>query len=693
MSLSEILGTAISGLAASQAGLRTVSTNIANVGTAGYARQKVSQATSVTAGRVTGVLTGEPERIADRFLEANAWRRSGDVGRADAAASYLDRLQALLGAPGAESGLAGRIDAIGTAAIALSASQNSSQTSAAFVGNVEDALNVMRQLDRDVGAIRADAQSEVVDTVDRINGLLVRIHDLNAGVAQMKGQGRSAAGAEDQRMLALDELSTLVKVQIRTQPDGRINIETATGAMLLDGKLRQLSFPAGEGAAQPLYPDIDIRFAGPNGSVGPATGETIASAAAGGTLGGLLEMRDGTLPAFADRLGTLFSGLARSLNAASNAGTAVPAPQTLAGRQTGLIGSDRLGFTGRAAFAVTAADGTLVARTEIDLATVASVDDAVAAINTGLGGAATASFSNGRLTIAAGSGKGIVVAQDPAAPAARAASGFAQFFGLNDIVRSADSTLVPMGFVAGDQHGFATGQTAEVLLRDADGRMLARHTLTPASGGTMGDLLAELNASPIGSFGTMSLDSLGRFAFTPIAALPGAGISFASDATDRFGTGLGLAALSGVSGRASGLVSAEVRPDLSTSPDRLPLARLQSVAVGAKALGAGDLSGALGFADALAAALDLGREGRVTTSNLSTRLVGTTGAAAARASDSLTDARGRHDDAVNRRDSVSGVNIDEELAQMVVFQNSYGAAARVITTAGEMYDTLLGMVR
>jgi flagellar hook-associated protein 1 FlgK len=49
-------------------------------------------------------------------------------------------------------------------------------------------------------------------------------------------------------------------------------------------------------------------------------------------------------------------------------------------------------------------------------------------------------------------------------------------------------------------------------------------------------------------------------------------------------------------------------------------------------------------------------------------------------------------DAVDRRDSYSGVNVDEELAQMVVLQNSYSAAARVMTTASEMYDTLIGML-
>ncbi|MFC3215273.1 flagellar basal body protein [Novosphingobium panipatense] len=60
MSLSSILNSAKSGLAASQAGMQTVSTNIANVGTAGYARQTVSQSASIAGGNVTGVVVGSP---------------------------------------------------------------------------------------------------------------------------------------------------------------------------------------------------------------------------------------------------------------------------------------------------------------------------------------------------------------------------------------------------------------------------------------------------------------------------------------------------------------------------------------------------------------------------------------------------------------------------------------------------------
>jgi flagellar hook-associated protein 1 FlgK len=40
----------------------------------------------------------------------------------------------------------------------------------------------------------------------------------------------------------------------------------------------------------------------------------------------------------------------------------------------------------------------------------------------------------------------------------------------------------------------------------------------------------------------------------------------------------------------------------------------------------------------------------------------------------------------------SGVNMDEELANLIVYQNAYNAAARVITTARDMYDVLLNVV-
>jgi flagellar hook-associated protein 1 FlgK len=46
-------------------------------------------------------------------------------------------------------------------------------------------------------------------------------------------------------------------------------------------------------------------------------------------------------------------------------------------------------------------------------------------------------------------------------------------------------------------------------------------------------------------------------------------------------------------------------------------------------------------------------------------------------------------DLTDLRQSISGVNMDEELAQMIKFQHGYQAAARFITTVDRMLDTII----
>jgi flagellar hook-associated protein 1 FlgK len=692
VSLNDILGSALSGLGASQSGLRTISANIANVNTPGYARERVSLSTGVSAGRVSGVVVSEPDRIADRFLEGTVYKRSGELGRAEVTADYLDRLQSMLGAPGAPSGLTARLDAITSAAVALTGSPGSEQALAAFSQQVGDAISTMQDLDRDVAGLRGEVETEVGQTVDTINGLLKRIHELNDTVAQLDGLGRSSAGPADQRMSALEELSKLMNVTVRDQPDGRVTIDTESGAVLLDKRLRQLSYPtAAQGASQPAYQPIEIMFAD-----GPATktGERIDSAAVGGKLGGLIDLRDRALPQFADQVGVLFGGLAETLNAVANEGTSVPAPAVLEGRQTGLRGNDRLGFTGSATFAVLKANGELVQSAVIDFSTLTDVDAAVAKINSELTGVATASFVSGKLEISAvASGQGIAIAQGPGAPSSRAGVGFSHFFGLNDVVRSRDSALTPSGLIETDPHGFTAPQTAEVVLRDSSGRVLAKHVLTPDAGPLMKNLVDSLNGSDLAKHGTFSLDQSGRFRFEPEAGQVGATLSIPVDTTDRFGTGRSFSSLAGLTGAAAGLSSAEVPATITGSPGRLPLARLNtSATVGQKAIGQGDARGATAFVDRLAKATDFGKGGSSTIESFASNVIGRAAMQASRAEAAMTDASVRQGDAVNRRDSFSGVNIDEELAQLVVFQNSYSAAARVMTTATDMYDTLLNMV-
>jgi len=698
VSLSEILGSALSGLTAAQAGLRAVSTNVANATTPGYARQRVSLTPQVLGGRSVGVVVGEPQRVADRFLETTVYRRSGDVGRAEAEATYLDRLQTLMGEPGSSAGLPARLNAISSSAIDMASLKASPQSVAVFTGRVQDALDSLKQLDSDVQNIRSEVGAEIGSSVERINSLLVRIYDLNDSIATVTGLGKGTSGAADQRLQAVDELSSLVKVTVRDQVDGRVTIETASGAALLDGRLRQLSYPAaGASAGQTIYPPIDIRFADKLGQPGASTGEVIDTSAVGGRLGGLIDLRDRALPAFSSKVGTLFTGMAEALNAVSNARSAVPPPQSLVGHTTALDAGDRLGFTGSAVFAVVQADGTLTARTQVDFTALgagATVTDAVNAINAGLGASATATFANGKLTItAASAGAGIAVAQDPAAPSDRAGVGFSQFFGLNDLIEGGTGVLAPTGFNASDPTGFTAGQTTQLVLRDVTGRRLAEQTLTATAGATFGNLITDLNSGPLSAYGSFALDNRGRVAFTPLPSVLGSTVSIVADSTDRLGTGRTFSEISGLGGGTRSLATANVRDIILNDPAQLALAKFDTTAaIGSKALGKGDFSGALDFGDQMSKAIDLGANGTLSMETFASRILGGAGTDASRANDRLADMTARRDDAVNRRDNFSGVNIDEELSLMVVLQNSYAASARVVSTANAMYDTLLGMV-
>lgn len=699
MSLNDILGTATSGLAAAQAGLRTVSNNIANVGTSGYARERVNLSASVVQGRVTGVSVGEPTRIADRFLEETVFRRAGDQGQAAVEESYLSRLQSLLGQPGASTGMSARLDAVMAAATEMTGVRNGHQTVAVFTGEVQSMIDTLRQLDSDAQGITSDVSVEIGESVDRVNSLLTQIDDLNGTVARLQGLGRSSAGVADERNKAIEELGGLIKVNVRSQPDGRVQIETATGISLLDNRLRQLSYTPGgnDGISQPTASPIMVHFAGSDAVSGAATGQRIDTAATGGKLGGLIALRDEQLPAFSEKLATLFRGFAETVNRATNASTTVPAPQSMTGRPSGLTSSDRMGFTGSTIFAVTDATGVLVASSTVNfdaLGADATLGDMLSAINAGLGGAATASLdASGTLTLSATDRKnGVVVAQGTP-PGERTGAGFSHYFGLNDLIRSDAGPLVPSGFTTSDLHGFGTGESANIELRNATGKVVASHVLTGTTGATMGDLVAELNGSDLGNFGSFALDDKGRFQFTAKAASSGAQVAITSDSTNRAGTGISFSALSGLSSATSLLQTASLRPDMANDPARFPVATFQTGAsVGQKALGSGDVSGATQLVTILSKSADFGAAGMATLNGFAATLVSKTGLEAAHAATRLTDASARMTDAVNRRDNFSGVNLDEELSQMVILQNSYSASARVVSVASQMYETLLNMI-
>ena len=111
--MSDLLGIGASGISVYQRALSTVSNNIANLGTDGYARQttEIKQNTPQQAGRGyigTGAYFDRVARQYDSFLEASLQQATSDLESEGATVEYTTRLLDLLG--GERSGLTSPLD-------------------------------------------------------------------------------------------------------------------------------------------------------------------------------------------------------------------------------------------------------------------------------------------------------------------------------------------------------------------------------------------------------------------------------------------------------------------------------------------------------------------------------------------------------------------------------------------------------
>ncbi|MEM7169531.1 MAG: flagellar hook-associated protein FlgK [Pseudomonadota bacterium] len=139
-----------------------------------------------------------------------------------------------------------------------------------------------------------------------------------------------------------------------------------------------------------------------------------------------------------------------------------------------------------------------------------------------------------------------------------------------------------------------------------------------------------------------------------------------------------------------------VREDIVTNPEALARGQLRGTPPDLQ-LGLGDSSIAQDLAAAFTESIDFPS---VTNgpSNVSTTLAGYAGtilsfnaANAAEAENALEFQDFSLEVLRNKVQSQSGVNLDEELSNMVILQNAYNASARVIQTANELLDTLLSL--
>ncbi len=705
MSLTSIMNTANSGLAAAQTQLRVVSDNVSNVNTPGYVRKIADQQSLTSQGVGVGVEVTRIRLATDRFLQAASMNAGSEAGRQGVRYELYDRIQSLFGDPGGDTGFFSRVDEVFSAFAASAEDPTSSPRRQEALFRVQALFDESARVSGQIQSVREDADGRIQSAVERGNALLEQIESLNVEIARATSTGGDASGAETAQASLIGQLSELMDVRVSTRAVGGVSIRTGAGVLLAGEGHATLEYNrAGTVNGETSFNEIWVTE--PRGQKRPLM-ESISS----GQIKGLVELRDVDAPQAAERLGELMARVADELNRAHNASTAVPPPTTLTGRNVGQsLESAIAGFSGQTTIAVTNASGVIQARADIVFSgatmtvngAAATPTTFLATLNAQLGGAATASFTNGVLSLSAAGTNGVAVADDATTPSNKAGRGFSHYFGLNDLVTSNRPGFYDAGLTTASPHGFTAGQTLTMRFTGESGATIRDLSVTIPAGGTVGDLLTALNdtATGVGRFGSFALNpTTGALAFTANSN-PAPRLSVLEDRTTQVPSGISLTEMFGIGGgvRASRADGFKLRTDIRQSPSKLALAQINlSAAAGTAALSSGDGRGALALADAgqrtttFQAAGD-SSGGTISISRYAAELAGDIGGKATLAASRKDSASALYTEASARQRGEEGVNLDEELVLMTTYQQAFNASARLIQAAREMYDTLLGMI-
>ena len=698
MSLGVALKTATTGLQAAQASLRAVSDNIANVNTPGYVRKAVNQEQQVVDGAGAGVKISGIRRITDQYLQVASLNAQSDTKRWSAVSQYLDNAQSLFGDPSADGFFFNRLDKVFGAFATLADDPSSTLLRSQALSNIEDFLSEADRINGQIVSLGATVETQIGAGVERANSLLDEISRLNLEIKRASLVGADASGSENIQSQLLDELSGLMNVRTAQRPGGGVDVRTIEGVLI-----------AGDGAAKLTY---NVTATTPGYITAQPAGSSNQQPIqlSSGQLRGLMDLRDIGLPKIYDQLGEFTSRAADQLNAAHNASAAFPPPTTLVGRDTGLdLTSAASGFTGTSTIAVVNAAGVMQRTVAINFtAGTLSVNGGAATaftpatfqadLNTALAGVGSASFAGGALTLSAAGGLGLAIDEGTSQKAGR---GFSHFFGLNDVVKATGFTNYATGLQTTSAHGFTPGGQITLRLSTPDGRPERDVPITVPAGPLMSDLLNTLNnnATGVGLYGAFSLDTNGvlTFAGSPPS---NAELSILTDNTQRGVGGPSISQLFGLGTQARSTRAGrfDVAPSLLSDPTKLSVGKVDvTAALGVVAVRPGDGRGALGVAGSgnipvlFQAAGALGQV-TMTVSRYASEFGGAVGRGAAAAETRQASAEAVAIEATNRRQSVEGVNLDEELVNLTTYQQAFSASARMIQAASELFDTLLSIV-
>ena len=329
--MSDLLSIGSSGVTAYQRALATVSNNIANVSTDGYTRQDVSLSSNQprllgNSYLGTGARFDAVQRQYDAFVESNLRNSNSDLESQKPLLSYVNRLIDVMGDE--SIGLTTAMNRFFESSRDLASDPASVVSRSSFLRDAEGLAARFQQLAGQFELLDNETRQSVDTDVGQINSLTQQLGLLNKQMVKHSSVDSQPSELLDQRDRLLRELSGLISVKTKFEPNGAVMVsvgDTLDQGILVDkANTRAISVEPSAIDSNKLTFVIDAYGK-------PETMPGISS----GKIGGVMNFREQVLsPAF-NSLNDLAEVMAREINAIHREGVDAE----------GLLGGDLFAFS------------------------------------------------------------------------------------------------------------------------------------------------------------------------------------------------------------------------------------------------------------------------------------------------------------------------------------------------------------
>jgi flagellar hook-associated protein 1 FlgK len=628
--MADLLATSVSGLLAFQQALDVTSNNIANVETPGYSAETANLTEAPGQFMGSGYVGGGVDvasitRAYNEQLAQQANTSQSSYSSYNTLATQAAQIDNMLSA--SSTGLSASLQSFVNALQSVSTAPTSTAARQALLSQGQALTQQLTGYDTQINQYGTQLEAQIGTDVTQINTLASNIAGLNQQIGADAASGKTPNQLLDQLDTLINQLSTYVSVQTVTQSDGAVDVFIGSGQALVSGS-NASTLTTIPGAYDPSQLDVGMTSA--NGVT------DLTDQMTGGELGGLLSARSQILDPTQNQLGRISVAVATLVNQQQQAGmtlngTAGPPMFTVGGVQV----LPDAGNSGSAAVSAT--------RTELSQLTTSDY-----ALQYTAGTWQLTNASTGQSVAMTGAG----TSADPFEAAGLSIT-------VSGTPSANDSFLIQPTAAA----------TAGLSMQLTSPAQIAAASLVQASAGA-----ANTGTGAIGSVGVTDPSTYVSGTYT---------VSFASPTQYTVTNSSGTSVASGTYTSGTPITFAGQQLTLTGSP-----AAGDTFTVSPNSgANTGDNSNILAMISGLSS-LALA-DGTTSVSGAANDLVSQIGVLTQQAQNNASAQQTVNQDATKALSNADGVNLDQEAANVLSYQQAYQAMAQIISASNQMFNSLI----